>query len=498
MRNFLRNFMVGLITLIGGFTTVSCDNSLTYEPNPNDSIQVQLVRTPDVVAYSGEQVWGSTFGTRTVNLPMMYMTRSNSQPDVVIKVQDNQQKGEWMLQQDYWKGYYESFDNAPKTSDRGESVSTSEYNEVMSYLLAHPNEGYDEVDLSTYFLQNVGSAGHQYTTTPDQNGVTHTTGMQMDYFNINGWHVNDYNAQGGPRIYVENWSLENCSYHDSFGNNTFNYYKFYYIPLSDGTVGLYLCFDYATISQQGNVEPDGTYDDWVIKIIPANGTVTPPVETPEQPENPDVVIPEKTPEHVEVNLAVEDHNDWLSTHLSIHVRANTNVEIFIPIDSKYICEPDDLAIVNKHLDNEMLHGGPTSIEYNVGGHIVTLNVERHFGENYDTQGLRIWTEGITQEVIDYCQETYGDGITFEIWNYFNTELFDRDSLRDYLKTNNSTIKFLNNCPDLYVNAFFNGYENQFDYDCPVIIEDSQSDGYHDYKDGWWYNGSETNHLYEKK
>lgn len=494
MKNKFISVAITIASILG---LSSCDNSLVLPIPPTQDSTINVVKTPDVMAYSGNQTFGGTI-----------YTRSASQPDVTIKVQDNQEKGEWMLQQDYWKGYYKALDNAPQTTDRGESVSQSEYDYVMEYLQKHPNEGYNEVDLTTYFLQNVGSAGHTYTTTPDQNGVTHTTGMQMDYFEINGWHVNDYNAQGGPRIYVENWSLENCAYHDSFGNNTFNYYKFYYIPMEDGTYNLYLCFDYATISGQGNVSPDGTYDDWVIKIVPADGAkLTPPANNDEDKP---VVTPDdtsKTTEHVEINLSIEERPniEWLTSHLSIHVRANTNVEVFIPLPAKYYCAVDDLEIVNKH-DIEFLYGKDSKVQsYYINGNELTLTV------SFEMNGIRVNTYGINEDVIDYCQENYGDGLTFEVWNYMNLKVRDWNTgqdilgygqeneirineLRDLL--NQSTVLFTPNIPSLYVNAFNKTEDgSKFIDDCTV--QPAQPE-FLDFEVGHWYNNSPYNELYFRK
>lgn len=514
MNKILTKLLIGGSVLFGGSTFTSCDNTLEYTPNPNDSIQVQLVKNPDVVAWSGQQVLGNTFGTRTVNLPAMYATRGTTSPDDVVKCQDQQQKSDWLA--GAHPGYYESFDNMPqKSDDRGESVSQSEYEEVMAYLFAHPNEGYDEVDLSTYFLQNVGSAGHQYTTTPDQNGATHTTGMQMDYFEINGWHVNDYNAQGGPRIYVENWPLENCAYHDSFGQNTFNYYKFYYIPLSDGTYGLYLCFDYATISQQGNIIPDGTYDDWVIRIWPADGSeIVPPTPVdPETPVVPNTPTDEFKNNHVEVNLSLNDsHTDYVSedlwSKLSIHVRYGTDVKITIPVESKYICESDDLIILEDHSKYELLNENHT-VTYTVVkdeniSWTVTLKTSFELDENDINKGeITVTTEGITQELIDYLIEQNGDGINFEVYLYWQSEIngealdyVSREELQGYL--NQSTIEFLDKYPNLYVNAFNNTETGTiFSGDCTVDVIDSQKSSYKDSETDYWYNGSPFNELYYK-
>lgn len=215
-------------------------------------------------------------------------------------------------------------------------------------------------------------------------------------------------------------------------------------------------------------------------------------DTPDQPEKPEIA-PE-VQDHVEVNLSIEDHNyTQTDSHLSIHVRSATDVEVFIPVPAKYYCEADDMAIVEKHFEEMMIHGGPDRVEYNVGGNIVTLNIE------FEEGGIRIWTEGINEAVIEYCREKYDDGITFEVWNYFN-EGITKEALRDdYL--NHSTVKFLDKLPDAYVNAFndlWDDPETKFEWDCTVSIVDNQRGDYNDPEEGLHYNGSKFNEIYKNK
>ncbi|MCH5227241.1 MAG: hypothetical protein J1F16_05430 [Muribaculaceae bacterium] len=519
-------------TLILGGMFSSCDNSLKDPTlNPNDNLQV--TKASDVVAYSGDKVLGSTFGTNTMNLSALYATRSaNEYPEFfTFCTTGHTGSNDWQYA---WtpNGTFDLsafYDKLPKATGRGQdgrATSQSEADYVFNWINDNSDKGYTEATTpDIYFFQCVGANNLKYNW--NGNGEENYT---MDNLWLNEDYNNPYN-QGdhsygnsytgnctGPKVQGElvlcaNYPIINPSYTHTNGGRVYNAYKFFYITLPEdvnsedaGKTCLYLGFDFRTpdvTEPSRQPEPflgNGKYYDWVMKIIPADGSIitAPTPETSDEDEDdPIVTPPSETPEHVEVNFAVEDHKDWLATHLSIHVRANTNVEIFIPIDAQYVCEPDDLAIVNKHLEDKMLHGGPESMTYNVGGKTVTLNIEHRFGENYVPEGLRIWTEGIDQDVIDYCREEYGDGITFEVWNYFNSELIDRDSLRKELLTNNSTIKFIENCPDLYVNAFFDGFENQYEYDCPVLIKE-QADEYNDGEKGLWYNGSDTNYLYWNK
>lgn len=273
---------------------------------------------------------------------------------------------------------------------------------------------------------------------------------------------------------------------------------------------------------------DYDYQDWVFffdkeitKVNPSDKlpNITPEVTNPEEPTTPNTPEVNNTLDHVEVNLSIEERPgiEWLASHLSIHVRAITDVEVFIPLPVEYYCAVDDLAIVHKH-NNLMIHGGPEEVTYNVNGHEVILTL------NFEERGIYVTTNGINEDVINYCRNTYGDGLNFEVWSYMNLKVKEwsdindghgRDvfmnpnqenaitpeQLRDYL--NQSTIRFLNNPPTLYVNAFM--YQpgcdegehtcGKFINDCTVLpigveyIKQENEEG------DYWYNSSPYNQLY---
>ena len=197
-----------------------------------------------------------------------------------------------------------------------------------------------------------------------------------------------------------------------------------------------------------DVERDWNFTDWIVRITPAYhygetpsenpGQVTDPTDPdPETPEGPEVIVPDnpiipfpgfygvcivcdhdhelgtpceqceeegdhctgpdnttdspfvKGEDEVEINLAVDKKNhDLLESHLSIHVRSVTNVEVFIPVPAQYYCAADDMAIVLEHTGN-FVHGGPVRTEFDINGNIVGLNVE------FEPDGIRILTDGIT-------------------------------------------------------------------------------------------------------
>ena len=135
-------------------------------------------QNPDFVIYSNGKVLATTLGTR-----------GESGTDVTVngnyyKVQDWENTTPEHMPAEY----AQYADNAPAKTDRDESVSKDEYNFVMKYLAEHPDEGGTECDLTTYFIQNVGSSYYEYKyedfpTLKDHNGASYNLigGNQMDF-----------------------------------------------------------------------------------------------------------------------------------------------------------------------------------------------------------------------------------------------------------------------------------------------------------------------------
>ena len=459
---------------------------------------MQIVKTPDFVVYSDGNVLASTLTTKAE-------TRTDAQVNGnYFKIQDfGGGKSDWMKEN--YPALYDAFDNAPAKTDRDEQVSTDEYNYVIKYIKDNPDKGSTECTIKdNYFIQNVGSSKDAYHE-PFMNGdnVHHyadiTGGNQMDYLQFGETHINDYNAHWGPRalcIY-DQIPLNNPNYHDSWGTQDqtkYDAYKYYYIeyPEGSGTICCYLCFDYRVKKYdngQLDFKGDGVYNDWVIKISPADGS---PIKTPDGPDDPiidpvDPVVPAISGE-VEVNLSVNDKkekDDYIATKLSIHVRALTDVEVYIPVAKDYYCDVDDMAIVYSHqLDPNYQYSNPgkdatyeggsftyiytVTGEYEKDGETKSANEEIKVKVKYEEGGIRVTTEGISQAALDYLQYTYQDGITFEVWNYFNSEIVNKENptetipvTREDLKPmfDQSTVTFTAE-PRYYVNAFAMLYDYQ--------------------------------------
>ena len=109
-----------------------------------------------------------------------------------------------------------------------------------------------------------------------------------------------------------------------------------------------------------------------------------------------------------------------------------------------------MEIVLSHQQGIEMHSPqPDRIEYEINGYMVVATV------SYEATGIRIKTDGITPEVLTFLRNTYADGLTIEIWNYYNeyAVTLGRDGLKEML--DKSTVSFTKQ-PDRYVNAIVKG------------------------------------------
>lgn len=238
-------------------------------------------------------------------------------------------------------------------------------------------------------------------------------------------------------------------------------------------------------------------------------------------------------DEVEVNLALQDNHEYdftfddkapehagetvhivealLCSHTSIHVRTPQNVQVTIPVPQAYLCETDDMEIVLKHEKGLFLHA-KEDVSFQVGETTVGLSVA------YGEDGIVITTSGINEAALNYCLENYGDGITFEVWNYYNAPTYNattgkwedpespvtRAELAKWL--DQATVEFIGenkNTPDYYINGF--GRDNvKFtegnlavggtDFHVTPIVGEGQ-DEFEAPFEGPHYNGSEVNDIY---
>lgn len=347
--------------------------------------------------------------------------------------------------------YRKFYEKAPEKGRTGNTIA--KYNEptseeetefVMNYLKEHPNEGTKEFNHYNFFIQFVGNNSEWLkSTTGKASTVPAKRISNIMFVDQNGTEriLPNYSTDGGYRMLIVNTKIANAKF---YGNNAASTdyigdsYSFYTIEYN-GQKNTYLCFDFqCALDKNGSTwTPDGTYNDYVIKVIPAC-----PDEptTPEEPETPSVTGKGE----VEVNLAAQDHKDGTDAKLSIHVRDTCNFETFIPVELKYSCPVDDMFIVEKHYaDMSYNENTNTTVTREINGQTVSLNIK------YTAAGIYVTSEGINNKVIQYCRNVFGDGLTFEVYTYFNTAL-TRETLISLL--NQSTIAFTDNQPGSYKNT----------------------------------------------
>lgn len=158
---------------------------------------------------------------------------------------------------------------------------------------------------------------------------------------------------------------------------------------------------------------DNDFNDCVFAVNPKLNIVPLPIEE-------DTIIPQPTPDpepiptpdpepivyknqgSVETNLSfTEKHDGENLLRLSIHVRDTTDVTVVLPFVDQALA--DDFAIVAKH-DVEFTYSEPITIN--------GQTVELIYGVTEEGY-LTVTTKGITAEILDYCRNTYADGLTFE-------------------------------------------------------------------------------------
>ncbi len=180
------------------------------------------------------------------------------------------------------------------------AITAREKEVVMKWFADNQNPQSETVDLTNYFVQNVGHGNVSYTCV-DHNNASHTAvgsnhmdwifcgpGRYLNYgmtepapytWNDGDEHINNFNAQSGEIQHILYTGTEYFGYHDSFQDNgsgskysTKNRnFVLRFIDV-DGEVGCYVGFDYESHGGQGDINPDGFFNDRVIKIVPGDGS----------------------------------------------------------------------------------------------------------------------------------------------------------------------------------------------------------------------------------
>jgi LysM repeat protein len=475
MRKTIDFWLFSLISVLS-LTLVACDKIYTNESSIDDDTVVDPVKSSEFIVYSGHSVIGSTLGTRAANVNGNLWYQNWERPTNVNEIVANETE----LVKNYFSTKRENVQNEYKVTwlnfwvqqvYKGQTSYTDGYNQNIGLGSNHM----DHLQVFNNLKEEVISWW------PYQSNIVEWEGQYE--------HINNFNSGDNQTIYTDDENgkqyigttlmttmgtdgrNEQFAYH----NSTDSKYHFEYIiipgseidPSLDGFY--YIGFDFYAhgtdvypANKNMDVERDWVFDDWIIRISPANvknGTAENPVlpKIVDAPEVDPVVVPAYGGE-VEVNLSVNDKkdvDDYIATKLGIHVRDTTDVEVYIPVDAQYYCDADDMNIVLSHrLEIEQHSPKAEEIVYEVNGNKVRATVTFELG------GIRIKTYGINADVLKYLREQYSDGITFEIWNYYNNSI-TREALKPML--DNTTISFTTD-PGRYVNAFakLNNIKNAWD------------------------------------
>ena len=461
-----------IAALIGG-SLASCSDEETivipdYKP----------AKATDFRIYSGKTVLSSTMDTRAANVNGNLWYQNWERPTNVTEEEkakviaefSKKREGATNTLQVTWKNYWvqQVYKGEAEYLD-GFNQNIGVASDKMNHLLAY-NQNYDEEIWWPEHVVNHGGYEHINNFNSGDNTTVYTDDVTHEQF-IGTTLMVDMATDGRD---------EQFGYHNSVDSK--NHFEYIILKI-DGAY--YVGFDFYATHPEGqdanknmDVERDWIFNDWIVKISPAQlldgepenpdlggGEGVDPTPDPVDPVDPS--DPEEDDfnfydyPHVEVNLSVNDEMerwDYIATKLSIHVRDTTDVEVFIPVPAEYYCDADDMNIVLSHQLEQEIHS-PLAQEssYVIDGQTVRATVSFEMG------GIRVTTQGVNAQVLKYLRSHYGDGLTFEVWNYYNGEA-TRSELKPLLDA--STVTFTKE-PPYYVNAFalLDGLKNA--WDCTV-------------------------------
>ena len=319
---------------------------------------------------------------------------------------------------------------------------------ILDYVRKNPGASVDWPGYTCYFVQHVISAHNKYGYT-DKNGAQHNDIDGSEHLNLlqikdnngNYTHVNNFNSGKCDNAATHNAALmtdmtqgfQGARAHDSYGNTDVDNWRLYY-----WNGNYYLGIDYKMVKDDGKIEPDGTYDDWIVKIIPGRG-VTPVVpSTPDpnpapKPEPTPTPTPEPTPVvregEVEFDIHQQEHKDWNEIKTSIHVRDTAAVHVFLPIPMESQAVADDFDI---RTGNVYQYVESFEAKFEFAGKEFSFPVEI----NHTATGIDILIDCTTaeaKEALKLARGVFDDGITFEIHSYVNPDVAT-EQIWNWLKT----------------------------------------------------------------
>ena len=316
---------------------------------------------------------------------------------------------------------------------------------ILEYVRNNRGASVEWPGYTYYFVQHVISAQNKYSYT-DRNGAQQNVpdgSAQLDKLQIkenngNYTDVNNFNAGKCYNAATHNAALmtdgfQGARAHDSYGNTDVDNWRLYY-----WNGNYYLGIDYKMVKGDGKIDPDGIYDDWIVKIIPGKGETPVVPSTPDpnpapKPEPTPTPTPEPTPVvregEVEFDIHQQEHKDWNEIKTSIHVRDTAAVHVFLPIPMESQAVADDFDI---RTGNVYQYVESFEAKFEFAGKEFSFPVEI----NHTATGIDILIDCTTaeaKEALKLARGVFDDGITFEIHSYVNPDVAT-EQIWNWLKT----------------------------------------------------------------
>ena len=274
--------IAGALALICNCVLTSCSEDLGNYSSPEEAKKAQFAQNFENFygKISPNQDWG--FGDASV-ASARALTRSTDENSCGMCIKPD-------------------MTNYP-SSTQPAAITEDERAYVKNWFETHP--GFTEgLNISNFYIQQVwGLANKDYNVeyeAYDQNYMSNHPGATsnwyhadyvtqgtMDYFSVgdgtNYTHVNDFNANDcgttWKTVYMENSSALSFKYHCSWDNNDYTYFKCAEIDVPGVGKGNYvgMCmygykYDNGHRTLNKDKFDDQYADDWIVKIIPGNGS----------------------------------------------------------------------------------------------------------------------------------------------------------------------------------------------------------------------------------
>lgn len=316
---------------------------------------------------------------------------------------------------------------------------------ILDYVSNNPGASVEWPGYTCFYVQHVISAHNKYSYKDWNNalhdnidGSTHLNELQIKENNGNYTHVNNFNSGKCDNAATHNAALmtqgfQGARAHDSYGNTDVDNWRLYYWKGN-----YYLGIDYKMVKGDGKIDPDGIYDDWIVKIIPGKGETPVVPSTPDpnpapKPEPTPTPTPEPTPVvregEVEFDIHQQEHKDWNEIKTSIHVRDTAAVHVFLPIPMESQAVADDFDI---RTGNVYQYVESFEAKFEFAGKEFSFPVEI----NHTATGIDILIDCTTaeaKEALKLARGVFDDGITFEIHSYVNPDVAT-EQIWNWLKT----------------------------------------------------------------